>query len=216
MAFARQAFHANTRAHAPAHPRFAAALLLLLLLVTSGPVQAHELPASAGGFVAGLLHPVLGPDHLLAMVAVGLWGAILGRPLLVALPVLFPALMLAGAALGIAGVPLPQVELGIVLSVIALGTAIAAAWRAPVGVALSLVALFGLFHGHAHGVELPGSANPAAYAAGFLMATGALHLAGIAIGTAWHRRRGALLVRGTGALIGAVGAGFLVLPLFTA
>ncbi|TFZ01306.1 HupE/UreJ family protein [Ramlibacter rhizophilus] len=192
-------------------------LAALLLLAASAPLQAHELAAgSAGGFLAGLSHPVLGPDHLLAMVAVGLWGAVLGRPLVFALPVVFPGLMLLGAALGMAGVPLPQVERGIALSVLALGLAIAAAWRAPMAAALALVAIFGVFHGHAHGMELPGSADPVAYACGFLLATGGLHLAGILVGSLWHRRSGAWLVRGAGAAIGVAGAAFLLLPVLAA
>lgn len=190
------------------HLRLAAALSLAALCPSA---WAHVSDgAGAGGFVSGLLHPVLGADHLLAMLAVGMWGAILGPPLLFALPVVFPMLMLAGAALGILGIALPVVEWGIALSVVALGLAIALAWRAPAVVALAVVGVFGIFHGHAHGTELPSSVDPAAYAAGFILATGLLHLAGIAIGTLWSRTGGRPVVRGSGALIGAAGVWFLV------
>lgn len=185
-----------------------AALLLALMAL---PAFAHvEVAAGGSGFIAGLLHPVLGPDHLLAMVAVGLWGAVLGRPLLVALPIVFPLLMLAGAALALAGVEIPRVEAGIAVSVVALGAAILFAWRAPTAVALALVGLFGLCHGHAHGTELPDSAAPAAYAAGFLLATGVLHLAGVALGLLWTQATGRRVLRATGALVSAAGVWFLL------
>lgn len=181
-----------------------------LLALLSLPAMAH-VPQGAGlsGFLAGLLHPVLGLDHLLAMIAVGVWGAVLGRPLLWALPVAFPLLMLAGAALGMFGVPLAGVEAGIALSVVVLGLATALAWRAPVALALAVVAAFGLFHGHAHGTELPQSADPAAYAAGFVLETGLLHLAGVAIGSLWRLAAGRALVRAAGAAV--CGAGLWLL-----
>lgn len=185
-----------------------AALLLALMAL---PAFAHvEVAVGGSGFIAGLLHPVLGPDHLLAMVAVGLWGAVLGRPLLVALPIVFPLLMLAGAALALAGVEIPRVEAGIAVSVVALGAAILFAWRAPTAVALALIGLFGLCHGHAHGTELPDSAAPAAYAAGFLLATGVLHLAGVALGLLWTQATGRRVLRATGALVSAAGVWFLL------
>jgi len=189
--------------------RGVAALALTLL---SLPALAHvEDAARSTGFVAGLLHPILGPDHLLAMVAVGLWGAVLGRPLVVALPIAFPLLMLAGAALALFGIEIPKVEVGIALSVVALGAAILLAWRAPAAVAVVLVGLFGLCHGHAHGTELPESAAPAAYAAGFLLSTGALHLAGISLGLLWERPNGRRVLRAAGGLVCVAGVWFLLM-----
>lgn len=176
-----------------------------VLLMSCLPAWAHVDGAAGVGFFSGLAHPVLGWDHLLAMVCVGLWGAILGRPLVVLLPVAFPVLMLGGAALGMAGVPLPRVEAGIAASVLGLGLAVSLAWRAPVPAALALVAVFGVVHGHAHGTELPDAADPAAYAAGFLLATGLLHLAGVAIGSLWHTRAGSLVIRGLGSVIAGTG-----------
>jgi urease accessory protein len=105
--------------------------------------------------VSGFMHPLTGWDHLLAMVSVGLWGAYLGRPLIVALPVIFPTVMAFGAFLGMANVPFPPVEIGIGLSVLLLGGVIAFAWRAPIWAACAIVAIFALFHGYAHGKELP-------------------------------------------------------------
>ncbi len=172
--------------------------------------QAHSGAPAAGGFVQGFLHPLTGGDHLLAMVAVGLWGALLGPPLVWSLPVLFPLLMVVGAVAALAGVAVPAVEAGVALSVLALGGAIAAAWRAPVAAALVPVALFGFLHGHAHGTELPGAASPASYAAGFVLASGLLHGAGIGIGALRHRTHGLRLLRALGAAIGAVGAALLL------
>lgn len=154
----------------------------LLLLLASAPAAAHSGTGLPGGFAAGLVHPLTGPDHLLAMVAVGLWGAFLGRPLLYLLPVIFPLMMVAGAEIGMLDVPLPPVELGIAVSVLALGAAIACAWKAPVWLACPIVGIFALFHGYAHGRELPSAADPLGYAAGFVLATGSLHVLGIGIG----------------------------------
>ena len=181
----------------------------ILLLFFAAAAQAHTEGGVVGGFLSGFMHPLSGIDHLLAMVAVGIWGATLGRPLVWALPVAFPMLMVAGGVLGISGVPLPQVETGIAVSVVVLGLSIAAAWRAPIAVALVIVAVFGVFHGFAHGVELPESAAPAAYAAGFVMSTGLLHLAGVAIGLIRQLPRGTQVLRTTGGLIAAAGAWIL-------
>ncbi len=179
--------------------------LALLLLCACASVRAHSGEANASGFLAGVLHPLTGFDHLLAMVAVGIWGATLGLPLVWALPVAFPMLMVVGGILGITGVPLPFIESGIAVSVVVLGLSIAAAWRAPVPVALAIVAVFGVFHGYAHGAELPKSASPAAYVAGFVLCTGALHLTGIALGTLKRLRHGALTLRASGGLIAVAG-----------
>lgn len=192
-------------------PRRSAFLLSLLLLgLGVGPVHAHDGHGMAGGFLAGLLHPVTGLDHLLAMVAVGIWGAFLGRPLIWQLPVAFPLVMLIGGVLGISGASLPFVEAGIALSVVVLGVAIALRWSAPTGVAVAIIAVFAIFHGHAHGTELPQAAAPQGYAAGFLLATGLLHLAGIALGRLVGVRGGTRLLRGAGAAIALAGGGILL------
>lgn len=197
----------HTFNHCPATLQVAHAIFLLLC---SGLSHAHSGEGIFGGFLAGFMHPVSGLDHLLAMVAVGIWGATLGRPLLLTLPIVFPMLMVVGGVLGIANVPLPYVEPGIAMSVVVLGLAIAAAWRAPVAVTAAIVAVFGIFHGFAHGKELPESAAPAAYAAGFVICTGLLHLIGIALGALKALPRGMQILRASGALIAATGVWILV------
>jgi urease accessory protein len=187
------------------HSRYAG----LLLLCFAATANAHSGEGVAGGFLSGFLHPLSGLDHLLAMVAVGIWGATLGRPLVWALPVAFPMLMVVGGVLGIAQIPLPYVEIGIAVSVIVLGLSIASAWRAPMVVAVGIVALFGVFHGHAHGTELPTTAAPAAYAAGFVISTGLLHLGGIAIGLVKELPRGEQVLRAGGGVIAAAGVWIL-------
>jgi urease accessory protein len=186
-------------------PRRSAAFALLLLLAP-GVALAHVEGASAGtGFLTGFLHPIRGIDHVLAMFAIGLWGSQLGMPGIWVLPVAFPLVMAFGGALGIAGVPLPGTEIGIALSVIALGSVIALNVRPPVGAALGLAAFFAIFHGHAHGAELPGQAGAIAYSAGFVLATGLIHLSGIAVGLVIHLPRGPALVRLGGGAIGLAG-----------
>ena len=178
-------------------------------LLLAGPAAAHSGTGLPGGFAAGFMHPLSGLDHLLAMVSVGLWGAILGRPLVYALPVVFPAMMVAGAIIGMVGLSLPPVELGIAVSVLALGGSVALSWRAPVWTAVALVALFALFHGYAHGRELPSAADPIGYSAGFVLATGLLHGLGIGLGLVEGLPGGALAIRGLGLAIGAAGLWFL-------
>lgn len=193
--------------------RLRTALLWTLLLLgglASVPAHAHDGTGLAGGLLAGLSHPVSGLDHLLAMIAVGLWGAFLGRPLLYVLPMLFPGLMVVGAAMGMWAVPIPPVELGIALSVVTLGGMILLAVRAPVAIACLIVGLFALFHGYAHGAELPSAMDPIGYSAGFVISTGALHLIGIALGTLRARPSGELFLRGMGGAIMAIGGWFLL------
>ena len=171
--------------------------------------SAHSGAALSGGFLAGFAHPFSGPDHLLAMVAVGLWGAFLGRPLIVVLPVVFPTIMALGGILGMLGTPMPPVEVGIALSVLILGVAVAIGWRAPVWLASIAVAIFAVFHGYAHGAELPSMADPVAFSLGFVMATGLLHVAGIATGLLADRPGGATIVRALGGLIVLAGIYYL-------
>ncbi|MGA7487056.1 MAG: HupE/UreJ family protein, partial [Xanthobacteraceae bacterium] len=143
------------------------------LLLAGCPAFAHS-GSGSGGFVGGFLHPVFGPDHVLAMVAVGLWGAFLGSPAIWLLPVVFPLVMAGGGVMGILGVPLPGVEAGIAISAIVLGSMVALAARPPLWVAAVLVGAFAIFHGHAHGGELPPGADAVAFSVGFVAATGLL------------------------------------------
>ena len=188
----------------------ATAGVLIAACALSLPAYAHTGTGLAGGFLAGFAHPLSGADHLLAMVSVGLWGAFLGRPLIHVLPVVFPAMMVGGAMLGMFGASLPPVETGIALSVLVLGACIALAWRAPAWAAVAVVALFALFHGYAHGRELPAAADPVGYSSGFVLATGLLHAAGIALGMLCARPVGMAIARGLGASIGAAGLWFLL------
>ncbi len=189
--------------------RLGLAAFFIIALLAATPATAHDGAGVQGGFVAGLLHPLSGPDHMLAMVAVGLWGAFLGRPLIVVLPVVFPTVMSVGAVLAMVGVPLPPVEFGIAISVLALGGAIAGGIRAPVWAASVIVGIFAIFHGYAHGQELPSLADPVAYSVGFVLATGLLHVAGITIGLLANVPGGTVAIRGAGALIAASGVYFL-------
>ncbi|EHR70657.1 hydrogenase/urease accessory protein [Burkholderiales bacterium JOSHI_001] len=190
--------------------RFWPSWLLTLLLGVAGPAHAHSAGGVAGGFLSGFLHPIAGPDHVVAMVAVGLWGAFLGRPAVWLLPVVFPMVMAFGGALGVLGVPLPGVEIGIACSAIVLGGMVALAARPPLWVAAVIVGCFAIFHGHAHGTELPESASPVAYSLGFVIATGLLHAGGIGLSLLSHWRHGGLLVRALGAAIAALGVYYLV------
>jgi urease accessory protein len=155
------------------------------------------------------MHPILGWDHVAAMVAVGLWGAVLGPPAIWILPVTFPLVMAVGGALGVVGVPLPGVEIGIALSALILGAMVLSAARPPLWLAAVIVAAFAIFHGHAHGTELPDAVSPLAYSLGFVFSTGLLHMCGIGFGllTRWHI--GTLLVRAGGGVIALAGALFL-------
>jgi urease accessory protein len=177
--------------------------------LVSNPAEAHMGTGLPGGFASGFLHPLHGADHLLAMVSVGLWGAFLGRPLLYVLPVVFPAVMAAGAVMGMLVVPLPPVEIGIAISVLVLGGCIAFAVRPPVWVASLIVAVFAIFHGYAHGKELPSAADPISYSAGFMIATGLLHVLGIALGSLNRLPNGVVATRSIGAAVAVLGGWFL-------
>lgn len=170
---------------------------------------AHEQVGSAAGFFSGLAHPVSGLDHVLAMIAVGLWGAQLGAPAIWLLPVTFPMVMALGAFLGLVGVPLPGAEIGIGLSALLLGAMVAAEARPKIALAALLVGFFAIFHGHAHGVELPPGQSGLTYSIGFVVATGCLHGVGIAIGLVHRWPWGRLLLRAAGGLVALAGAGFV-------
>lgn len=173
------------------------------------PASAHSVGASAAGFGAGFLHPLTGLDHLLAMVSVGIWGAELGMPAIWLLPIAFPLIMAVGGALGVIGLPLPAGELLIALSVVVLGMMIAWARRPPLWAALTIVGVFAVAHGHAHGVELPVAADALAFTVGFVVATGLLHLAGIAIGLVTRWQSGVVAVRSCGWCVALAGCYFV-------
>ena len=190
------------------YPRWAPLGLLLALLPTIA--LAHAQIGAADGLVTGFMHPVLGPDHVIAMVAVGIWSAQLGGPAIWLLPITFPLVMAVGGMLGAVGVPVPSVEIGIAASAIVLGAMVAAAARPPLGLALAIVCMFAIFHGHAHGTELPEAVNPLAYGVGFVIATGLLHLTGILLGVLISWPLGERAVRLGGGLIVLGGGWFLM------
>ena len=185
-------------------------VLLLAAFFTSTLASAHsDAGTISGGFMSGFLHPMLGLDHVVAMVAVGLWGVFLGRPAIWILPVVFPLVMALGGALGVVGVEIPGIETGIALSGLVLGLAVAFAVKPPIWMAAILVGAFAIFHGHAHGTELPTAANPLIYSIGFVIGTGLLHLAGIAFGELSRWTWGKYVVRSGGVVIAVIGLGFL-------
>ena len=181
------------------------ALTSLPALLAAGPALAHLNPEEHGSFAAGFTHPVFGADHVLAMLCVGLWAALLGGRALWQLPVGFVAAMGLGFRLALSGVGLPFVEPAILASVLVLGVLVALALRLPARGAVAIVAAFGLFHGHAHGAEI-GAATAAGYLAGFALATMALHLAGLTLGLALSRLHLIRLTRGAGGLVALAGA----------
>lgn len=186
--------------------------LFLLLLLAPLCAVAHEgssLPY--GSFIAGLAHPVLGVDHFLAMVSVGILSAQIGGRALWTVPGTFVSVMAIGGVLGWLNVGLRSVEFGIAFSVLILGIAIAADRKLPVLVAMGAVAIFAVFHGYAHGSEMPNVANALRYAAGFMTGTATLHIAGLLLGDiSQHYTRGRLLLRVAGAAIAGIGTWFLV------
>ncbi len=182
----------------------------LMLLALAPAALAHTEVGAASGFLTGFLHPLSGPDHLIAMVAVGLWGAFLGAPAIWQLPVVFPMVMALGGVLGILGVPVPFVEPGIAVSAVVLGAMVVMTVRPALWVAATIVGGFAIFHGFAHGTELPHAVSPLAYSAGFVVATGLLHLAGIGFGMLVRWPAGVVAVRTLGGLISLGGCLFLL------
>ena len=190
-------------------------ILAVAAIVALAPVPAlaHMESGPLGGFQSGFIHPIVGADHLLAMLAVGIWGAQMGGRNVWTLPVTFPLIMAAGGILGMSGIALPNVELGIALSVFVLGLAIAFAWKAPEWAALLLIAGFAVFHGHAHGTELPTAVDAASYAVGFVVATGLIHVIGIGIGLLLDRPWEGRLSQALGGVIAFIGVYFAFPPL---
>jgi len=183
------------------------ALAAALLAPTAAWAHADLHPG--GGFVAGFLHPISGLDHGVAMVAVGLWGAVMGPPALWLLPLAFPPVMALGGMLALLGVPLPGAEVGIALSGLVMGLMVLFELRPPLGLAALIVTTFAVFHGHAHGTELPVGAHALLYSLAFVIATGLLHLVGILLGEARRWPGGRTLVRVAGAGVALVGVWFL-------
>jgi len=181
----------------------------LLLALLPGEAGAHIVRGEAIGFVSGFEHPISGLDHVIAMVAVGMWGAQLGRPAIWLLPVTFPLMMAVGGFLGLVGVPLPGSEVAIALSGLLLGGAVLLEARPQLLAAAALVGLFGLFHGYAHGAELPPGQNALLYSLGFVLATGLLHATGIAIGLVHRWGWGRYTLRAAGAMVLSGGVYFL-------
>jgi len=182
---------------------------LLVLAASTAPALAHTQQGQAQGFVTGLQHPISGWDHVLAMIAVGLWGAQLGPPALWLLPVTFPMVMALGGFLGLVGIPVPGVEVGIALSALALGLMVALEARPKLAVAACMVGAFAIFHGHAHGTELPAGQSGLTYSIGFVVATGCLHGIGILIGEIRGWTPGKTVLRVLGATVALAGAWFL-------
>ena len=190
----------------PPSPRRWLVLALSLLPAVAHAHPGHEI---TGGLLSGAGHPLTGLDHACAMIAVGLWAAQLGGRALWALPLSFLAAMTIGGALGIAGTGLPLVEPVILVSLLVLGILIAAAVRLPLAAAAALVAVFALFHGHAHGAEMPATASALTYAIGFVGSTALLHLVGLCFGRMVRHAAIPPLLRVAGATIAAVGVGLL-------
>lgn len=185
---------------------------ILTIFFSMGWVQvawAHVEEGQAAGFMTGLHHPWSGLDHILAMVAVGLWGAQLGSPALWLLPIAFPMMMAVGAMMGLVGIPVPGVEIGIALSAIVLGAMILAEVRPKLAIAIAMVGVFAIFHGHAHGTELPDGQSGLLYSMGFVIATGCLHGLGVALGLVNSLPAGRLALRGAGSFIAVMGMFFL-------
>lgn len=186
-----------------------AALLVLTATALPSEAFAHIVKGEAIGFVSGFEHPISGFDHIIAMVAVGLWGAQLGMPAIWLLPITFPLIMAFGGFLGLIGVPLPGSEMAIALSGVCLGAAVLFEMRPPLWGAALLVGFFGLFHGYAHGAELPPGQNALLYSIGFVLATGLLHATGITIGLVHRWQWGQAFLRGAGAVVLCGGMYFL-------
>ena len=184
-------------------------LMLAGYLFFTPSAHAHVQQGQAVSFMNGIEHPWSGLDHILAMIAVGLWGAQLGNPAIWILPITFPLVMSFGAMMGLVGIPLPGIEIGIAVSAIVLGIMVLGEVRPKLTVSAIIVGCFAVFHGHAHGTELPGGQSGLLYSMGFVIATGCLHGIGITIGLINQWPIGKLALRGSGAFIAAMGILFL-------
>ncbi|MCA0004154.1 MULTISPECIES: HupE/UreJ family protein [unclassified Mesorhizobium] len=185
------------------------ALSATLLMAAAMPAYAHVGAGTTSSVAAGFMHPLSGLDHMTVMVAIGLWAAQKGGKAVWAWPAAFVGVMLAGGALGMLHVPLPFVEPGILASVVALGLFVALAVDLPVTAGVAIIGVFALFHGHAHGTEVPENAAGLEYMAGFAVATALLHAAGIAAGLGLGRRF-RVLMQAAGAACTAIGLGLVL------
>ncbi|MBY5767340.1 HupE/UreJ family protein [Rhizobium leguminosarum] len=187
-------------------------LLALAAVALPAVASAHPAIGEAAGFSHGFAHPISGLDHILAMVMVGVFAFQLGGRAIWLVPTTFVLVMTLGGALGIAGINVPFVETGIALSVVVLGAIVALHVKAPLAAALGIIGLFAVFHGHAHGAEMPENAAAAGYAAGFMVATALLHVAGLALGCLIGRageRQGLFVTRTAGGIATIAGVGIL-------
>ncbi|MCH1929078.1 HupE/UreJ family protein [Shewanella sp. A25] len=184
-------------------------LLLLIIALLPFWAEAHVDSHQALGFTTGLGHPWSGLDHILAMVAVGIWGAQLGRPAVWLLPVVFPMMMAFGGMLGLLGVPFPSVEAGIAISAIVLGLMVLFEVKGNMQLIVALVGFFALFHGYAHGTELPEGQSGLLYSMGFVVGTGLLHGIGIGLGLLHRFQYGRLGLRAAGSIVMLMGGVFL-------
>jgi len=182
-------------------------LLTIVFALAPSLAFAHVGIGDTIGIAHGFMHPVSGIDHVLAMLAVGLFAAHLGGRALWLVPLAFLAMMAFGGALGIAGVALPYVEIGVAVSVVMLGIIIASRISPPLAIAMALVGFFAIFHGHAHGAEMPETALGLAYGAGFILATALLHAIGIGLGILIGRER--RVMQTAGSVIALAGAAIL-------
>jgi urease accessory protein len=189
-----------------------AAGTLVVLAFTSATALAHphHHHGEAAGFMPGFLHPLTGLDHILAMVAVGIWAALVGGRALIAWPAAFIVAMSAAALVGMAFGEMPVMEIGIALSVVVLGIAVALRASASLALGAAVVGLFAIFHGYAHGAELPAETGALGYVAGFALATALLHAAGLGFGSLIGRMPGVWVSRVAGAGVAAIGLVLLV------
>ncbi|PYE87321.1 HupE/UreJ family protein [Phyllobacterium leguminum] len=185
--------------------------ILITAAFTVAPALAHAHTGAGGtsGLVHGFMHPIGGLDHMLAMIAVGMFAFLLGGRALWLVPASFVLMMAFGGLMGMEGTALPFVEAGIAASLVVLGLAVALRWKAPVAVAMTVVGLFAVFHGYAHGAEMPLDRSGLAYALGFMAATALLHIAGIGLGAASGRIRSVSAMRLGGGTIALIGVAML-------
>lgn len=184
----------------------------VFLALSASMAEAHTGVGGTAGLAHGFVHPFSGLDHILAMVAVGLFAANLGGRALWLVPASFVGMMAVGGVLGITGITVPFVEIGIALSVVVLGAAVALNWNLPVAAAMALVGFFAIFHGHAHGAEMPSDASGFSYAIGFMLATAILHAVGIGLGLgfgAWARSHSQRITQLGGSAMALAGVGIL-------
>ncbi|MBI5682657.1 MAG: HupE/UreJ family protein [Deltaproteobacteria bacterium] len=180
-------------------------LLLFAIILTPSLVYAHTGIGHTTGFAYGFSHPLNGIDHILAMLAVGIWAAQTGGRAVWSIPLTFVSIMILGSVLGMFGVAVPFIEQGIVMSVLILGVLISAAVSLPLALSMTIVGLFAVFHGHAHGTEIPAGLSGLNYSIGFVLATSLLHLSGIGVSILFKKLDRPQLFRYAGSVITIAG-----------